>query len=68
MTMSLQEYRRVALCIDNTQIEGICEELGRPLENEAFVRDYKLYFAGSFERYTQLENERLFKVTPQYIK
>ena len=64
----LIKNRRVALCIDNIQIEGICEELGRPLENEAFVQNYKLYFASSFERYTQLENERMFKVTPQYIK
>lgn len=25
----------VALCIDNMQIEGVCKEIGHPIENEA---------------------------------
>lgn len=59
---------RVALCIDNIQIEGVCRELGHPLENAAFCAAYKSCFAGSFARYTALQNERLFVVEPRFVE
>ncbi len=58
----------VSLCMDNIQIEGQCEELGSPLENSEFIDAYKKYFANSFMRYTALDNERLFVVTPTFIE
>lgn len=58
----------VALCADNFQIEGECKEVGRPVENPDFCRAYEKYFHSSFQRYSGLENERLFAVTPTFIE
>lgn len=57
-----------ALCIDNIQIEGICEELGRPIENKDFCSVFSECFKGSFDAYTALKNERLFVLRPLYIQ
>lgn len=64
----LSSNRNVALCIDNIQIEGICEELGHPLDNADFCRQFEECFKGSFDAYTSLENERLFAVKPVFIE
>ncbi len=72
--MTFRKYRQlscnhnVALCADNVQIEGICEELGHPLDNAAFCERFRECFKGSFDAYTALKNERLFRVTPLYIE
>lgn len=58
----------VALCIDNIQIEGICNELGHPDTNVEFCNAYKKYFPASYSRYSSLENERLFDVLPTFIE
>ena len=58
----------VSLCIDNIQIEGQCSEMGKPIENADFCAVYKECFTGSFNRYSSLENERLFAVTPTFIE
>lgn len=58
----------VALCIDNIQIEGICEEIGHPLKNDVFCNVFKEYFKGSYDAYSSLKNERLFSVKPLYIE
>lgn len=59
---------RVALCIDNIQIEGLCRQLGRPMENRDFCSLYEECFPGSFHRYSALERECLFAVTPRRIE
>jgi hypothetical protein len=64
----LSANRNAALCIDNIQIEGICEELGCPLDNAAFSEAFRECFRGSFDAYTALENERLFVLRPKYIQ
>ena len=58
----------VSLCIDNIQIEGKCEELGHPLDNEEFCNIYRTYFMDSYNNYSALKNERLFMVTPIFIE
>lgn len=57
-----------ALCIDNIQIEGICEEIGRPLECEAFCRLYQECYSYSYQMYSFIEDERLFVLKPTYIQ
>ena len=57
-----------ALCIDNIQIEGICEEKGHPLGNAEFCTIFRDCFQGSFDAYTALKNERLFILRPLYIE
>ena len=42
--------------------------MGRPVENPDFCRAYEKYFHSSFQRYSGLENERLFAVTPTFIE
>ena len=72
--LNLRKYQQlksnpnVALCIDNLQIEGICEEIGHPLDNTAFCKAYKQCYKHAFDSYTALKNERLFLVTPTYIE
>ena len=58
----------VALCIDNIQIEGICHELGHPMDDPDFCAVFKECFGGSFRAYSLLKNERLFAVSPRYIE
>lgn len=59
---------QVALCIDNIQIEGVCEEIGHPMDNSMFCNMYKKCFVGSFNAYSSLKNERLFVVKPIYVE
>ncbi|MBO5165358.1 MAG: pyridoxamine 5'-phosphate oxidase family protein [Lachnospiraceae bacterium] len=59
---------QIALCADNIQIEGVCKEIGHPMDNAAFGSIYKECFCGSFNRYSSLKNERLFVVEPTYVE
>lgn len=59
---------KVALCADNIQIEGTCEEIGHPLSNARFCNIYKKCFEGSFRRYSSLQNERVFAIKPTYVE
>lgn len=58
----------VALCKDNIQVEGICSELGHPDDNMEFLEAYKKYYPASYSRYSFLENERLFQISPTSIQ
>ena len=64
----LMNNPHVALCADNMQVEGLCRELGAPLENAAFCAAYQACFPGSFSSYSALNNERLFVVTPTFVE
>lgn len=58
----------VSLCIDNIQMEGYCEEIGKPDEDIEFSNAYQKHFPSSYMRYTVLESERLFVVRPMFIE
>ena len=58
----------VALCIDNIQIEGICEEIGHPMEFAPFCDIFQECFKGSYDAFSSLKNERVFSVKPMYIE
>ncbi len=72
--IELKKYRQIsanpntALCIDNIQIEGVCKEIGRPLENQMFCDLFQECFKGSFDAYSSLKNERLFEIRPTLIE
>lgn len=72
--VTFKKYRQLsnnpnaALCIDNIQLEGICEEIGQPLQNARFCECFRECFKGSFDAYTSLKNERLFAFKPTYIE
>lgn len=59
----------VAVCINNIQIEGICNEIGHPLEksNSTFAQKYKEFFRGSYDAYSNLPSETTFEITPSLI-
>lgn len=59
---------KVALCINNLQLEGVCKNLGHPLENEVFCELYKKNFASSYKNYSHLLNEIVFVCELTYIK
>ena len=71
---SFRKYRQLmdnpqaALCIDNIQIEGVCRELGSPMEEPLFCKVFQECFGGSFRAYSSLENERLFVLEPEYVQ
>lgn len=64
----LRANPRAALCIDNIQIEGVCEELGHPKACPGFSEAYRECFPGSYERYSHLDNERVFALRPAFIE
>lgn len=58
---------KVSICIDNIQIEGIAQIIGKPLEYNIFVTLFKKYFKNSYENYSFLENEILLEINPIFI-
>ncbi len=64
----LQKNHNASLCIDNIQIEGICTEIGHPLDNQCFSNLYKEYYKASYDKYSSLSNERLFEMKPVFIQ
>lgn len=59
---------QIALCTENIQIEGVCKEIGHPVDNAVFCKVYKELFTGSFNKYSFLKNERLFVIKPIYVE
>lgn len=66
--IQIKNNPQVSLCIDNVQIEGQCVELGHPLGHTPFCELYKQAFPSSYQRYTGLETEVLFKIVPNWIQ
>ncbi|MDD6395459.1 MAG: pyridoxamine 5'-phosphate oxidase family protein [Firmicutes bacterium] len=64
----IQGNPNVALCADNIQIEGVCNEVGRPQLSPEFCKLYNENFSVSYKLYSELENERLFEIIPTYIQ
>ena len=64
----LKGNSRVSLCRDNMAVEGICSEMGKPCDFPAFCELYQKYFSASYRRYTGMEEERLFVVTPARLE
>lgn len=70
----MKKYRQikanhnVALCIDNIQIQGICEEIGKPSGHKDFCDAFRECFKHAYDAYSSLENERLFAVRPVFIE
>ncbi|WFA08941.1 pyridoxamine 5'-phosphate oxidase family protein [Tissierella sp. Yu-01] len=64
----LKNNVNIALCIDNIQIEGVCKELGHPLDNPEFCELFLNYFKGSYDAYSFLHDERVFEVKPVLIQ
>lgn len=64
----IKENENIALCIDNISIEGICSEVGVPIENDEFCKLYKEFYPNAYEMYSKLDDEVLFTVKPTFIQ
>ena len=58
---------KVAICINNIQIEGVAKIIGKPLEHTTFSVLFKKNFKNSYENYSFLENEILLEISPIFI-
>ncbi len=65
----IQANPRVALCIDQIQIEGTACIAGHPYdhENSAFLLQFQKTHPGSFEQYSKMTNETVIEVIPSFI-
>lgn len=63
----LEKNPKAALSYENTNLRGMCKELGHPLENTSFIEEFRKRYPGSFSRYSRLENEVLFSFKPLSI-
>lgn len=59
----------VALCVDNFSIEGVCRDVGKPLdeENSIAAKSIKKHFFLAYKHYSHLAEERLLEITPMLI-
>lgn len=64
----LKENVHVALCCDNIQIEGSAEEAGHPLGKPAFCTAFREKYPSSYDYYTSLECEVLYRVRVSRIE
>lgn len=58
------ENPRVALCVDNIQIEGVATVIGHPFEemNHSFLDRFKTAYEGSYRMYSHLPSEIVVEV------
>lgn len=63
----LTENPKAALCAENYSVEGVCRDIGKPAENDFFMRAMKKYFPPAAKRYSLLPNERTLEFTPSLI-
>lgn len=63
----ISENPNVSLSVSNLSIEGECRIIGRPYENEFFIKAMKESFANAVERWSGLSSERVLEINPTLI-
>lgn len=63
------QNQNVALCVKNFSIEGVCRDIGKPLdeENSFAAKAIKKHFLLAYKHYSHLAEERLLEITPTLI-
>lgn len=66
----IKENANIAICIGEIQIQGICIELGHPLNNENswFIEKYKEIYPEAYTKYSHVRTEKIYEIKPTYIK
>ncbi len=65
----IEKCSNVALCFKGIEIKGICVQVGKLDETNRWFTDmFKKLYPSAYEKYSHLEQERIYKVTPQIIK
>lgn len=68
--LKCQQIRRnpnVAICHKNFSIEGTCHIIGKPLEQDFFMRAMKKYFRLAAIRWSALPTECVLEIVPTLI-
>ncbi|MEJ6952415.1 pyridoxamine 5'-phosphate oxidase family protein [Natronospora cellulosivora (SeqCode)] len=65
----IKKNGNIALCFNNTQIEGIARITGSPFneKNQEFLEMYKKFHNGSFDMYTKLEGVIVIEIDPKIV-
>ena len=65
----ISQNPNVALCVNNFSIEGVCRDIGKPLdeENSFAAKAFKKHFLLAYKAYSNLAEERLLEITPMLI-
>lgn len=68
--VQLGNNKNAAISFDNYEIIGFCENLGRPVDsgNEEFMKRFTEAFPKAAKKYSELEQEVLFRFIPTKIK
>ncbi len=66
-TQQMLKNQKVALCVDNIQLEGNAKIVGNSDEAPKFCEAYKRYFRASYDTYTHLRNQVIIEVEPTFI-
>lgn len=66
----INENPFVSVCFQHIQIQGICTELESPLHprNGYFLQLFKEHFPRAAQRYSHLDNERVYQIVPTKIE
>ncbi|MBD5141516.1 MAG: DUF3795 domain-containing protein [Ruminococcus sp.] len=63
----LMRNENAALCFKNFSIEGKCRSIGKPADNDFFIKAMKKYFLPAYMTYSNLDVERVLEITPTLI-
>lgn len=63
----LSENENAALCVKNFSIEGKCKSIGKPPDNDFFIKAMKKHFLPAYMNYSKLDAERVLEFTPTLI-
>lgn len=63
----LSENPGAALSFKNFSIEGICRIMGKPTEQEFFMRAMKMHFPLAAKRWSSVPTECLLEITPTLV-
>ena len=58
----------VALCFSRFTIEGVCRDIGKPCDNEFFVKALGKAYPDAVERWSSLPQECVLEITPTLIQ
>lgn len=66
----MKQTPEVSVCFQHIQIQGICDELKHPLheQSKAFFRVFSDNYPNAASRYSHMDNERVYRITPTKIE
>lgn len=66
----IKANNHVALCLDEIQIQGSCVEIGHPFDetNSWFTDAFKAFFPKAYAQYSHVGTEKVYEITPTFVK